>query len=199
MEEAFAPATSILEKRTELSILKVVVIGPESTGKSTLSEAIATQLHTVWVPEYARTYLQQLNRPYVATDLLQIAQGQIAEEEKMTSLAQQVLVCDTDLHVIKVWSEHKYGMCNGWILEQIAQRTYDLYLLTYIDIPWQDDPMREHPDEAMRLYFYHQYKDIVQQSGVPWVDIRGNETERLSIAMNSIEQLRNSKKVLPHE
>lgn len=170
-------------------MLKVVVIGPESTGKSTLSERLAGHYQTMWVPEYARQYLDELSRPYEQQDLLVMAEGQLRLEEERAALANGVLVCDTDLHVIKVWSEHKYGDCDPRILEMIAMRRYDLYLLTYIDIPWEEDPQREHPDPTMREYFYQVYKDIVVNSGVPWVDIRGSYEERLQRATEAVDKL----------
>ncbi|MBL7683949.1 MAG: ATP-binding protein [Flavipsychrobacter sp.] len=168
---------------------KIVVIGPESTGKSTLSKSLAEQLHTVWVPEFARTFLENLGREYTESDLLEIAKGQIAAEDVAIATADKYLVCDTDLYVIKVWSEAKFGRCHPWILEQIAQREYDLYLLAYIDTEWQDDPLREHPLPQERQYFYNIYRDIVIQSGVNWMDVRGNEQERLQLAVNAIRKL----------
>ncbi len=172
-----------------LSIKKIVVIGPESTGKSSLSDALARELGTEWVPEYARAYLEQLNRPYEEKDLLAIARGQLASEEKLETRANDYLICDTDLNVLKVWSEHKYGRCDREILEEIAVRRYDLYLLTYIDVAWQDDPLREHPEEGLRRYFYHQYKDIVMNSGLPWVEIKGTEQARLTMAIKVIKEI----------
>lgn len=170
-------------------MLKVVVIGPESTGKSTLSEQLAAHYQTVWVQEFARHYLEKLPRPYEQQDLLTIAEGQLALEDKQATQANRLLVCDTDLHVIKVWSEHKYGTCDPRILEQIANRPYDLYLLTYIDIPWEEDPQREYPDPAMREYFYNIYKDLVAASGVPWVEIKGSFEERKSLAVAAVDNL----------
>jgi NadR type nicotinamide-nucleotide adenylyltransferase len=170
-------------------MLKVVVIGPESTGKSTLSEQLAAHYQTVWVQEFARQYLEELSRPYEQQDLLTIAEGQLALEDELARQANGLLVCDTDLHVIKVWSEHKYGTCDPRILEQIATRPYDLYLLTYIDIPWEEDPQREYPDPAMREYFYNIYKDLVAASGVPWVVIKGSFEERRSLAIAAVDNL----------
>lgn len=167
-------------------VKKIVVIGPESTGKSTLSADLATALNTVWVPEYAREYLETINRPYREEDLLQIAKGQLALEDGLASTANNILVCDTDLQVIKIWSEAKYGHCNRWILEQIAQRKYDLYLLTYIDTIWEDDPLREHPLPEERNYFYNLYHDIVFNSGIPAIVVRGSREERLKTALDAI-------------
>lgn len=163
-----------------------MVIGPESTGKSTLSEQLAGELQTLWVPEYGRQYLEELGREYNEDDLLQIAKGQIAHEDALAAKANRFLICDTDLYVVKVWSESKYGRCHKWILEEIARRQYDLYLLTYIDVLWQDDPLREHPEEGQRHYFYNIYRDIVQQSGLPWVDVRGNMQQRLTLAKDAV-------------
>lgn len=172
-----------------MSIKKIVVIGPESTGKSTLSHALAAQLQTVWVPEYARGYLEQLGRPYEEPDLLNIAHGQLKTEDALLLQANQLLVCDTDLQVIKVWSEAKYGRCDKKILEAIAARTYDMYLLTYTDVIWEDDPLREHSLPEERAYFYNIYRDIVQSSGLPWADIRGTHEERVKLSLQAIGTL----------
>ena len=167
-------------------ILKVVVTGPESTGKSTLCADLAAALDTVWVPEYARGYCEALRRPYTQQDLLEIACGQLAAEDAALHQANKLLLCDTDLYVIKVWSEHRFGDCPAKVLEQIATRQYDLYLLTGIDLPWQDDPLREHGDPRERTYFYNQYRDIVINSGVPWFAICGSREERLQAALAAI-------------
>jgi len=165
---------------------KVAIIGPESTGKSVLSEDLARSLETVWVPEYARQYLEGLGRNYNEADLLTIARGQLALEDELARKANSVLVCDTDLHVIKVWSEHKYGACNKEILDHIAVRKYDLYLLTGIDMPWAFDPLREHADQALRQYFYDIYWKICVESGVPFVAISGNRERRLAMALSAV-------------
>jgi NadR type nicotinamide-nucleotide adenylyltransferase len=172
-----------------LSLKKIVVIGPESTGKSTLSQSLANALNTLWVPEYAREYLELLGRPYAEEDLLEIAKGQLASEGALAANANGLLVCDTDLNVIKVWSEHRYSRCNSYITDQIARREYHLYLLTGIDIPWQPDPLREHPDEAMRQYFYSKYASIVAGSGVPWFAINGDEAQRLKKALEAMQSM----------
>ncbi|MBL7719937.1 MAG: ATP-binding protein [Flavipsychrobacter sp.] len=165
---------------------KIVVIGPESTGKSTLSRQLADALGTQWVPEYAREYLEQLARPYEEADLLQIAKGQLRSEDEQAMKAGTLLVCDTDLQVVRVWSEHRYDRCHKWILEAIARRRYDLYLLTNIDVAWEEDPLREHREHSQRHYFYNIYRDIVQQSGLPWADISGGQKERLERALEAI-------------
>lgn len=170
------------------NIKKIVVIGPESTGKSTLSAALAEELGTVWVPEYARKYLEHLGRPYKQQDLLEIAKGQLELEDKLVLKANNLLICDTDLHVIQVWSHARYNSSHRFITENIATRKYDMYLLTNIDTIWEDDPLREHPLPEERKYFYNIYKDIVQNSGLPWADISGTREERLKKALAAIQE-----------
>ena len=169
------------------SIKRIVIIGPESTGKSTLTRQLAHRFHTVAIEEYARPYLENIDRPYNEADLLHIAKGQLLQEDNAArSLNQPLLFCDTDLQVIKVWSESKYGSCDEWILQQIAIRHYDFYILTDIDMPWADDPLREHPEPEMRLHFFNVYKDIVVNSGIPFMIVKGNEKERLEAAVEVV-------------
>ncbi len=172
-----------------MSLKKIVIIGPESTGKSTLSSEIAAALNTCFVPEFAREYLHQINREYLEEDLLHIAAGQLKLEDKLAREAKRLLICDTDLYVIKVWSEHKYNHCPVSILQTIAERPYDLYILTSIDMPWEDDPLREHPEPEMRTYFFNIYKDIVQNSGVPWILVEGTPQQRLAQSLQEIQNL----------
>lgn len=164
-------------------IKKIVIIGPESTGKSTLTRGLAEKFGEPWVEEYAREYLEDLGRAYHYEDLLKIAQGQIALEELKAKGANKLLFCDTDLHVIQVWSEHRFKKTHPWILRQIEERTYDLYLLTAIDIPWQDDPLREHPDPEMRQYFFDIYHQLLTASNTPFFIISGNPEQRLDQAV----------------
>lgn len=168
-------------------IKRITITGPESTGKSTLSANLATALNTVWVPEYAREYLNQLGRPYEESDLLEIAKGQIRSEDALAKKANNYLICDTDLLVIKIWSEHKYGRCHPWILEQLAQRKYVLHILTYIDIPWEEDPLREHPD--LRSYFYQRYKKELETMGVTFIEAKGDPQQRLQQSLETIHSL----------
>lgn len=171
---------------------KVVVIGPESTGKSTLCAQLASTFRLPWVPEFARQYLSGLDRDYTQADLLEIARGQVALEDRICeeNHGQAPLVfCDTDLYVIKVWSEHKYNQCHPWILQQIARRRYDLYLLTATDLPWVSDPLREYPSPKMRTYFFHVYQDIVQGSSTPWTVIHGDAAGRLVLAEAAVAPL----------
>lgn len=169
---------------------KVVVIGPESTGKSTLCTQLADYFGVSWVPEYARQYLLQHGAGYQYNDLLTIAKGQIAlEDEYAARVKDPVLFVDTDLYVMKVWCEFVYNKCHQWILDRIAERSYDLYFLCDIDLPWVQDGLREYPDLENRQKLYHMYKDILVNQSVPWMEISGSEEERLQkgiIATNNL-------------
>jgi len=166
---------------------KVVVIGPECTGKSELSAFLADTFNTVWVEEYAREYIAALGRPYQPDDLVRIARGQIALEDEAARKANDVLICDTDLYVIKIWSLFKYGYCDPWILDTIANRKYDLYLLTYVDIPWEDDPQREHPERRQELYDI--YLAELKNQPVPFVEIKGERERRRQKAVNAVKSI----------
>jgi len=181
-------------------VKRIVIIGPESTGKSTLTRQLAEGFGTTFADEYARAYLERLVRPYTESDLLAIAAGQLRLEEQAAATARNGLVfCDTDLYVLKVWSESRYGTCDESILRSIAVRRYDLYILTDIDMPWEEDPLREHPAPEMRQYFFHLYSDIVQQSGVPFVVVKGNEARRLERAAEAVKHLQQAeaRRIIP--
>lgn len=171
--------------------IKIVIIGPESTGKSTLTQALASYFNEPWVKEYAREYIDQLDRPYEYGDLLAIAQGQIALEEEMATKVNNFLFCDTDLHVLKIWSQHKFGKTHLWTLEQIRKRKYDLYLITDIDIAWEDDAQREHPDPEMRKYFMEMYIKTISETTVPYIILQGNNENRLKSSIDLIKYLFN--------
>jgi NadR type nicotinamide-nucleotide adenylyltransferase len=169
------------------AIKKIVVIGPECTGKSALSDFLADYYKTEWVPEYARGYLDNLVRPYNQADLTSIAHGQLRLEDKSLTRAKALLICDTNLYVIKIWSEFKYGSCDPEILQAIRNRKYDLYLLTYVDIAWQEDPLREHPDKRQQLYEI--YLKEMQNQSVPFAEIKGVREQRRATAIQAVDKL----------
>jgi len=162
---------------------KVAIVGPESTGKSELSQQLAHHYKSDWVPEYAREYLHRLGRPYEEKDLLEIARGQLRlEDEKREA---DPLFCDTNLIVIKIWSDHKYGQTHPEILKSLEQRTYDFYLLTDIDLPWQEDPQREHP--KLRAYFFGLYEQYLRDHQLPYGVVSGVGKDRLTCAINALQ------------
>lgn len=169
---------------------KIVIIGPESTGKSTLCVNLARHFDTRWCPEYAREYLQKNGMTYTYEDLLEIAHGQLRGEDAFIAGGHEpLLFIDTDMYVMKVWCEFAFGKCHNWILNQAAAREYDLYLLCRSDLPWVRDELREYPDLETRDRLYHYYKDIMVNQHLPWVDISGNYRERLQKAVNAVDSL----------
>jgi len=176
-----------MEKRTDTNhIRRIAIVGPESTGKSTLAEQLAGHFNTVFVPEYAREYVAKLNRPYTLDDIIIISKTQVELEDVMATKANNLLMCDTNLLVTKIWAEHKYKQCPQWILDNIKKRHYDLYLLCNIDIPWQADPQREHPHLREELFAI--YKKELDKQRTPYSMISGLYETRLKNAVGVIEK-----------
>jgi NadR type nicotinamide-nucleotide adenylyltransferase len=166
-------------------IHRIVITGPESTGKTTLAEALATHYRAPLVPEYARTYLELLQPPpYSQADILTIAKAQVAQEKFYLRQADRYLFCDTGLLALKVWSEFKYGDCNPWIVEQIHQQSYDLFLLSGIDVPWEYDPLRESKQDREKLYEI--FKSELETLNWNTIELKGNVKARLSTAISAI-------------
>ena len=174
-----------------MSLKKIVVIGPESTGKSTLCEQLARHYGTLWCPEFAREYLLTNGTVYSYDDLLAIARGQLAMEDEFAAMVHHTkpLFIDTEMYVMKVWCEFVFGKCHRFILNQIVARKYDLYLLCNTDLPWTKDELREYPDPEIRQKLYKIYKDILVNQSVPWADIRGDNEERLAKAVEAVDRL----------
>ena len=166
-------------------MIKIAITGPESTGKSQLSKELAGKYQTVFVPEYAREYIDKLDRPYNRTDILEIAKGQIRNEQEIAKDAQGIVFSDTELIVTKIWSEVKYGICDPWILEMIIKNKYDYYLLCNIDLPWEADPQREHPDRRQELFTLY-FKELAQRN-VSFDVVSGFGRERMINATNLVD------------
>jgi NadR type nicotinamide-nucleotide adenylyltransferase len=168
----------------------VVIIGPESTGKSTLCEQLAEHYKTAWCPEFAREYLKQTNGQYNYADLLNIAHGQLELEDTMKLQAKNNLYfIDTDMYVMKVWSEVVFESCHTWILKQIAARKYDLYFLCDVDLPWVKDELREYPDLHTRKKLFKMYKDLLINQKTKWSVISGTDTQRLQMAVSILDTI----------
>lgn len=172
--------------------VKVVLFGPESTGKTTLSQQLARYYNSVWVPEYAREYLQNKwnneRKTCEPHDLLPIAIGQIHLENRLAKKTDSVLICDTDLLETKVYSETYYGGICDPVLEKYALKNqYDLYFLTYIDTPWEADDLRDKPNE--RLTMFKAFENALIEHKKPYVLLKGNKVERLNTAVIHINKL----------
>jgi nicotinamide riboside kinase len=202
-----------------MPLKKIVVIGPESTGKSTLCSELAARYRTDWVPEYAREYLLAHGTSYRYEDLLTIAKAQVAlEDEHEAALEAQsaglpgradperqaknesgagsdelhdnpILFIDTDMYVMRVWCEFVFGKCHSWILDQVAARKYDGYLLCCTDLPWVKDELREYPDLISREKLFHIYRDSMINQTTPWAEISGAADQRLEMAVKAVGKM----------
>jgi len=177
----------MVNTKNAVVVKRIAIVGPECTGKSDLARFLANHYHTNWVPEFARNYIDQLKRPYEKNDLVKIAQAQVMLENQLALQANKILFCDTNLVVIKIWSEFKYGDCPPEIIEKMIAQKYDLTLLTYIDIPWVDDPQREHPDKRDLLYSI--YKEELLKNNVKFVEIKGLHDLRRRAAVDAVEKI----------
>lgn len=179
-------------KQQPSTCLKAVLFGPESTGKTTLAERLASHFNTVWVEEYMREYLQKkwdekkkLCEPH---DLIPIARGQIKRENYLSTIANRILFCDTDLLELKVYSEAYYnGYVNPELLKAALNNWYDIYFLTNIDVPWVPDDLRDKPHD--REGMFRKFKSTLQFNKRPYVILQGDENERFELAVSTINEL----------
>lgn len=179
-------------------IYQFAVIGPESTGKSTLCRLLAEHFNGEWVPEFAREYLTANGKEYTIKDLQQIAVGQLALEDSqkmhlqkkvLAGSASPLLFTDTDMQVMRVWSEFVFNACDPFVLNTIVDRSYDGYLLCAPDIPWVEDLLREYPDHQIRNKLFHYYLDAMLNQQIPWIMIQGDYEKRVSQAIAFVRSL----------
>lgn len=173
--------------KTENVIRKIAITGPESTGKSTLAAALSNYFNTVFVPEYAREYIAAINRPYNYKDILEISKGQVNLEKQYLKTTGDLLICDTELTVTKIWCEFKFNKYHEWIIENQSKQNYDIYLLCNIDMPWKSDPMREHPNKRKELFDL--YKSELKRNKFNFEIISGPVDIRLNKAIGIIQTL----------
>lgn len=179
-------------KQKPINIVKIVLFGPESTGKTTLSKHLARYYNTVWAPEFAREYLQKKwnneRKTCEAKDLLPIAIGQMKLENKLAKKADKVLICDTDLLETKVYSQEFYGGFVDEKLDEAAKTNkYDLYLLTYIDTPWEEDDLRDRPEQ--RLEMFNAFEKALKEHNCKYILLKGDKETRLKKATQAIDNI----------
>jgi nicotinamide riboside kinase len=164
---------------------KIIITGPESSGKTTLSNALKKYFNTFLVTEYSREYIDQLNSKYNYEDLLKIAKQQLKNEDN-TQLTTPI-ICDTDLITIKIWSEYKYSKCESWILQHIKKQQNEsrFYLLCKPDIKWKYDPQRE--NQFDRKVVFDIYKKELEALNHQYFVI--DNGDRLKKAINAIKKI----------
>lgn len=167
--------------------MKVIITGPESTGKSWLTKSLARHYNVPFVEEYARLYLEQTKGEYSEEDLSKIAKGQMALEDQVTEESPKLVICDTGLEVIRVWSEWKYGHCDPKILAESFERQPDLYLLLKTDVPWFPDKFRENPDDREDLY--EQYKKVLSEYDSKVIEVGDYWEHRFHASIAAIDLL----------
>jgi NadR type nicotinamide-nucleotide adenylyltransferase len=171
------------------SLIKIAVVGPESTGKSSVSEQLARTYNTVCVPEYSREYCRSLNRSYTLQDELNIYYGQLALERSLEPLAvNNLLICDTTFLTVKVWSDYLFGSTPEEVNNRLKTHPYDFYLLMNIDLPWEDDPLRDFPAPSQRQYFLEVWKKELENLHADYQLISGLGEDRFINAQQAVAQ-----------
>jgi len=171
---------------TTKCVSRIVVTGPESTGKTILAQALAEKLGTVWIPEYARQYVENLNRPYDYDDVIRIARYQVAQEAEFESkMRNGVVIFDTWLIITKVWLDLVFGKCPEWIREHIRAAKIDLFLVCNTDLPWIKDRVRENGGEK-REQLFQLYCDEISSFGFEYEKIIGVGAARTENAMQAL-------------
>ena len=173
---------------TALRILRVVLTGSESTGKTTLARALASRHDTAFSPEFARDYLERKRAPLTVQDVEPIARGQLAAEDQALRAAHRVLFLDTDLWSTVLYARHYYGSCPAWIEEAARSRQGDLYLLNHADVPWVPDPLQRDRDDR-REEMHELFVSGLRELGASVVDVRGPWPDRWATATAAVDRL----------
>jgi len=168
-----------------MQITKIAVVGPESTGKSTMSAYLAKHYKTVWVPEFARDYCAKLTEPCTWQDEINMFYGQLKLEGEMLPLANELLICDTTFITVKIWSDYTFGRSPKEVLDELPKHPYDLYLLLNIDLPWEEDPLRDFPH--MREYFMEVWYKELNALNANYVLISGTGEDRYANSVKAID------------
>jgi NadR type nicotinamide-nucleotide adenylyltransferase len=165
---------------------KIVLFGPESTGKTTLAGQLAAHYQTVWVPEFSRFYQEQKGAACGLEDVIPIAEGQLQWEAEASIRASRLLICDTDILETKVYSQIYNGTCPPWLLRMVEGNLGDLYLLTDIDLPWVPDGIRDRPHQREEIC--RQFRTELEERNLPFAIISGDPEVRLQKAIRAVDE-----------
>ncbi|MGF1922840.1 MAG: AAA family ATPase [Bacteroidia bacterium] len=170
-------------------IKKIAIVGPESTGKSTISQQLAKHYKVPWVPEYARYYCAALTSECTMQDEINMFHGQLALEESVLAMTEtEFLICDTTFLTVKIWSDEILGHTPSIVLDALKNRKYDFYILLDIDLPWQEDPLRDFPH--MRDHFMNIWHKELKALNAQYAVVGGVE-DRLQNVINAVDQFLN--------
>ncbi len=180
-----------MEKKFTNAILKIAIVGPESTGKSSMANYLANKFETIWVKEFAREYCENLKKDCTLEDEMNMFHGQLKLENSALLQIQKskfsnLLFCDTTIITVKIWCEHVFGFCPEIVQQEFSNRKYDLYLLMKDDIPWVDDPLRNFPNE--RHYFFNRYEYLLNELNANYRIISGEGLIREENAKKEVEK-----------
>lgn len=170
-----------------MSPVRIAVTGPESSGKSVLTQALAAHFHTSYAPEFAREYLSSSGGAYDVHDLDRICRGQIRNEERAIQSAARLCFFDTDMLVIKIWSQFRFGTVSERIRRAVEERTYHFRLLCKPDLPWTPDPFRESPDPAERMELFAMYRRELDEAKADYFIVEGQGENRLNTTLKFLE------------
>lgn len=168
-------------------MIKVAITGPESSGKTTLTKALAEHYGVAPIPEYAREFLEENGLEYSQADLDDIAEGHEENLQIFLTESSPINVVDTDFVVLKVWSEYKYGFASSQINSLVSQNHFDLHILCAPDIPWEEDVMRENPDD--RHVLFERYISTLNSFKKDFIIVNGSHADRLKKSITAIDKL----------
>jgi len=171
----------------EKTTVKIVISGPESTGKTEMAKHLAGICRVEYIPEYARTYVERLGRPYTYEDVEHIAREQERQLSEAVSRGDRIIIMDTYLVITKVWFREVYGRVPEWIDHRLEGSDIDLFLLCNYDLDWVSDPVRENPGPRRKVLF-EQYRNEIELLGIPWELVSGTGPERFKNAKDAIKR-----------
>jgi nicotinamide riboside kinase len=164
-----------------------VITGAESTGKSALTEWLANYFNVPYIPEFARSYIENLRRPYTYEDVEEIAMTQIKQINEYKNTSYPFIFADTWLIITKVWFELVFGESPLWLENEIKNTPVNLFLVCDIDLPWIPDPVRENGGEK-RVMLHKKYLEIIKENHFDYKIVSGKNSERYNNSLKIIKK-----------